>query len=136
MVKSPESIKTISVQVADAKRHFSDYLAKSALGDSRVIITRRGRPAAALVSIDDLRELEQLDKRQGLAAVVGKWAGFGEIADDVLAARDNQVEEWPLLAIKARLGVELLPQRYILCSGSAVPGAQPSRAGVSTEERQ
>ena len=85
-------MKTISVQVAEAKRHFSDYLAKSSIGDSRVIITRRGRPAAALVSIDDLRELEQLDKRQGLAAIVGKWSGFGQIAGDVLAARHSQAE--------------------------------------------
>lgn len=85
-------MKTISVQVAEAKRHFSDYLAKSSIGDSRVIITRRGRPAAALVSMDDLRELEQLDKRQGLAAIVGKWAGFGDIADDVLAARRHHAE--------------------------------------------
>jgi len=85
-------MKIISVQVAEAKRRFSDYLAKTALGDSRVIITRRGRPTAALVSMDDLRELEQLDKRHGLAAVVGKWAGFGEIADDVLAARHSQAE--------------------------------------------
>ena len=73
-------------------RHFSDYVAKSALGDSRVIITRRGRPTAALVSMDGLRELEQLDKRQGLSAVVGKWAGFREIAGDIVAARGSQAE--------------------------------------------
>ena len=71
-------MKTIRVQVAEAKRHFSEYLAKSAIGDSRVIITRRGRPAAALVSIDDLQELEQLEKRRGLAAgTLGSGPGYG-----------------------------------------------------------
>ena len=85
-------MKTISVSVAEAKRHFSDYLAKGSIGESRVIITRRGRPAVALVSIGDLRELEQLDKRHGLAAVIGKWPDFEEIADDVVAARHSQAE--------------------------------------------
>ena len=85
-------MKTVRVQVAEAKGHFSDYLAKSAHGDSRVIITRRGRPTAALVSMDDLRELEHLGKRRGLAAIAGKWADFQEIADDVLGARRDQDE--------------------------------------------
>ncbi len=85
-------MKTITIQVADAKRRFSEFLAKAAHAGTRVIITRRGRPTAALVSMDDLQELEQLDKRTGLAAIAGKWADFEEIADDILEARRHQGE--------------------------------------------
>ncbi len=85
-------METTRVQVAEAKRHFSDYLAKTAHGAKRIVITRRGRPVAALVSMDDLRELEQLNKRRGLAAVVGKWADFEEIADVILEARRKRGE--------------------------------------------
>jgi len=85
-------MEIISVEVDEAKRHFSHYLAKCETGGTRVTITRHGRPIAALVSIGDLRQLEQSDTRRGLAAVVGKWAGFGQIADDVLAARHSQAE--------------------------------------------
>lgn len=77
----------IEVPAAEAKRHLGDYLARSAHKECRVIVTRRGRPMAALVSIEDLQVLEQQEKRQGLAAVAGKWKGFDEIADAVCDAR-------------------------------------------------
>ena len=67
--------------VAHAKSHFSELVAKSAINNERFIITRRNKPVAALVSIDDLRRIEQLDERQGLAAVASSWSGFDEIAD-------------------------------------------------------
>jgi prevent-host-death family protein len=83
------TMKTVVVQVSEAKKHFADYIAKSAGGDCRVVIQRRSRPVAALVSMDELNELEQLDKRRGLAAVAGRWDGFEEIEDHVLHAREE-----------------------------------------------
>lgn len=44
-----------NVSVAETKAHLSEYIARSAYGGERVIITRRDRPVAALVSLDDLR---------------------------------------------------------------------------------
>jgi len=85
-------VKTIAVQVSEAKRHFSEYLARSGGGDCRVIIKRRTRPTAVLVSMDDLHELEQLGRREGLVALAGQWAGFDEIASDVLRARQERGE--------------------------------------------
>ena len=83
-------VEKITVQVVEAKRHFSDYITRSAHGDCRVVIKRRSRPTAVLVSMDDLRELEQLDKRRGLSDIVGKWSGFEEISDAVENARHGQ----------------------------------------------
>jgi prevent-host-death family protein len=69
-----------TVSVAEAKSHLSELIAKNAHNHERFIITRRDRPVAALVSIDDLRLIEQHQERQGLAAVAGKWRGFEEVA--------------------------------------------------------
>jgi prevent-host-death family protein len=75
-----------TISVAEAKRRFSRYLAESAYGKKRVVITKREVPVAALVSLEDLRELEQLEKRKGLAAVVGRWKGFEEMEKHVVKA--------------------------------------------------
>lgn len=78
---------TIDIPAAEAKRHLADYLARSAHKECRVVVTRRGRPMAAIVSMDDLRELDQAEARAGLSRVVGKWQGFAEIADAIDTAR-------------------------------------------------
>ncbi|WP_305046220.1 type II toxin-antitoxin system Phd/YefM family antitoxin [Geoalkalibacter sp.] len=69
------------VSVAEAKSHLSELIAKSAHGKERFVITRRNRPVAALVSLEDLRIIEQHQQREGLAAVAGKWRGFDELAE-------------------------------------------------------
>lgn len=76
-------MEKISVSVADAKKRFSDYINRSALGGCRVIITKRNRPVAALVSLKDLQDLEQVEKRRGLSALIGTWEGFDEVADAI-----------------------------------------------------
>lgn len=68
------------VTVAEAKSHLSELISRSAHGRERIVITRRNKPVAALVSLDDLRRLEQQEERQGLAAIAGKWQGFEEVA--------------------------------------------------------
>lgn len=69
------------ISVAEAKSHLSELIARSAHGHERFIITRRNRPVAALVSIEDLKIIEQHQERQGLAAVAGSWPDFTEVAD-------------------------------------------------------
>ena len=68
------------ISVAKAKAHLSDLIAKSALGHERFIITRRDRPVAALVSLEDLTIIEQYEERQGLAEAAGHWSDFDEVA--------------------------------------------------------
>ena len=52
---------TGKVTVAQARSNFSDLLAQVELLGRRYIIARRGRPKAALVSIEDLARLEALE---------------------------------------------------------------------------
>ncbi len=80
------------VSIAHTRSHFSELIARSTHGHERFVITRRNKPVAALVSIDDLRRIEQLDERQGLAAVAGQWSGFDEVAealDDIPTLREQ-----------------------------------------------
>ncbi len=73
-----------SISVANAKTHFSEIIAKSAHGNQRFIITRRDKPVAAIVSLDDLRIIEQHQEHQGLATVASTWPGFEEVAQAVV----------------------------------------------------
>jgi prevent-host-death family protein len=76
-------MSTESVAVAVAKSHLSELIAKSSFAHERFIITRRNKPVAALVSLEDLRIIEQYEERQGLASIAGKWKGFEEVADNL-----------------------------------------------------
>jgi prevent-host-death family protein len=73
-----------SVNVAEAKRRFSDLLGRVAYGGETVVITRRGRPMAKLVPHGVTGQDESL------AAVRGWLADddpFFERIDSIVAAR-------------------------------------------------
>lgn len=81
-----------TVSVANAKSHLSELIAKSSYAHERFVITRRNKPVAALVSLEDLQIIEQHEERQGLASIVGKWQGFEEVAaglEDLDKMRQN-----------------------------------------------
>lgn len=79
-------VKTINA--AKAKAQFSSLLAEVAYGGQPIIIERRGKPFAALVSIDDLKQLEQYRttsaKPRGALALVGSWRDVEDIDMDAL----------------------------------------------------
>ena len=52
----------IKVSVSEVKSDFSKYLNQAAFGKERVMITSRGKPKAILVSIEEMKRLEALDK--------------------------------------------------------------------------
>ena len=62
-----------TMTVADAKNHFSDVLRRAEYGGERVIVERHGKPVAAIVSTQDLRQLEAaenaVDLREAQAAL-------------------------------------------------------------------
>jgi prevent-host-death family protein len=51
-----------TITVAQARGDFSNLMAQTELLDRRFIIARRGKPKAALVSVRDLKRLENLDR--------------------------------------------------------------------------
>ena len=49
------------ISTADARKHFADIVNKVAYGHEPVILTRRGESIAALVSMEELELLQQLE---------------------------------------------------------------------------
>ena len=72
-----------SISVADAKATFSECIREVEAG-SPLLITRHGKPVAALVRLVDLEHLERLRKagpQSGLASIAGGWEGSEELAE-------------------------------------------------------
>ena len=80
-----------SISVAEAKATFSECIRHVEAGSS-VLITRHGKPVAALVSPNDLEHLERLRKagpESGLASIAGGWENSEELVS-VLDASPRQ----------------------------------------------
>jgi prevent-host-death family protein len=79
-----------ALSVAEAKASLSDAI-REVEGGSTVIITRHGKPVAALVKPEDADKLEVLraaGPQQGLVSVAGGWPGSeGLVANIAMAAR-------------------------------------------------
>ena len=72
-----------NISVAEAKATFSECIRKVEAG-SPLIITRHGKPVAALVRPDDLEHLARLRKagpQSGLASIAGGWEDSEELAN-------------------------------------------------------
>ncbi len=58
-----EAITTVA-----ARQHFSDLINRVAYGKDRILLTRRSRPLAAVVPIEDIALLEEMEDRDDLKA--------------------------------------------------------------------
>jgi len=58
-----ETITTVA-----ARQNFSDLINRVAYGKDRVLLTRRRRPLAAMVPIEDIALLEEIEDREDLKA--------------------------------------------------------------------
>lgn len=78
-------VKESAVNVADAKRQFSDLLGRVAYGRETIVIMRRGRPMAKLVPLQ-----EGAEERNQLAQLEGWLAEddpFFTIMDEIVSDR-------------------------------------------------
>jgi prevent-host-death family protein len=57
----------LEVSLSQIKAALSEYVNRAAYGRERIVIFSRGKPKAAMIGIDDLRRLEELE--DALAAV-------------------------------------------------------------------
>ena len=74
--------------VLEMKSRLSENIGKSSYKHERFVITKRNKPVAALVNVDDLERIEQSEERNGLAAIIGKWTGF-EVIEEILNDLDG-----------------------------------------------
>jgi len=54
-----------TVSVVEARKKFSDLMARVTYGGQRIVIERRGKPMMAWISIEDLQRLAELEKQAG-----------------------------------------------------------------------
>jgi prevent-host-death family protein len=99
---------TLSVDTSQMKAQLSEFIGRVAFGRERLLVLRRGKPVAALVSVEDLRQLEVADRTQvateksaehPIMKVYGRWAGeddwdaiLEEIYADRLASTGREIE--------------------------------------------
>lgn len=75
------------VSIAEAKKQLSSWVRDVEHGET-VVITRRGKRVAALVSTEELEHLMRLraaGPEAGLAGLVGGWDGSDELVANALA---------------------------------------------------
>ncbi len=58
-----------NVTTNEARKHFSSIVDRAAFEKERVILSRRGKPVAAVVPLEDVELLEQLEIQADLKAV-------------------------------------------------------------------
>ena len=51
------------INVAEARKKFSDLMSKVAYGGERIVVEYRGKPIMAWISIEELHRLETLEKQ-------------------------------------------------------------------------
>ena len=61
MYKSDEEHRAGHMGVSEARESFAELVNRAAYGHERVLVSRRGRPIAAIVSIEDVEFIERLE---------------------------------------------------------------------------
>lgn len=82
----------MNVSIAEIRDKLADAINRVAYAGERVVLERRGKPVAVLVSVDDAELLEQLENEADLKAL--------------RKARKEKGKPVPLAQVKARLGMK------------------------------
>jgi prevent-host-death family protein len=94
------------VSIGRVKRDLSELLNRVAYGGERIVLTSRGRPKAAIVSLDDYDRLEQDETSDS----VRKWrvwvAESDTLAAEIQAGRDGEPLDLEALWLAARSDLE------------------------------
>jgi len=64
-----------SVSVSALKNALSEFLNRAAYGQERIIVSSRGKPKAAVIGMDDLQRLEQVEELEDALAA---WEALAE----------------------------------------------------------
>jgi prevent-host-death family protein len=87
-----------SISAAKAKAQLSAIISEVEHGGEHYVIERHGKPVAALVSVQELRDLQAGEFRparaRGALALVGAWSDVGDqeiddLVEEIYAARSR-----------------------------------------------
>ncbi len=96
MTDQEEAMAT-RVTAARAKAEFAECVRKAEAGEA-VVITRHGKPVAALVSAERLRQIERLSAagpEAGLAGLAGGWEDSEEVVEALASSRRSRPRPAP-----------------------------------------
>ena len=88
----PENTSKI-LSVAEAKSRFSEYISRVAYAGQRYVISKRGKPIAALVSLEDLENIRASQDTEKISEIAGKWEDFDEIEEDIARAHNSRKDD-------------------------------------------
>jgi len=86
----------IQVNLAKAKSSFSEYANRAAYTHENIIITKRGKPFVALISVKDLEFLERIkagSPEDGLLGAAGSASGLEEVADKTMEGYRSRADD-------------------------------------------
>ena len=96
----------VRISIGRVKRDISDLVDRVAYGGERFVLTSRGKPKAAIVSIHDYERLEQ----EGIEKALGHWEAWlaesQKLTADILARRQGRSLDVDALWQAARADLE------------------------------
>ncbi len=85
------------VSLAKAKSSFSEYASRAAYSSEHIIITKRGKPFVALISVKDLELLERIkagSPEEGLLGAVGMAPELEKVAEKAMEAYQKRADDF------------------------------------------
>ena len=87
----------VQVNLAKAKSSFSEYTSRAAYTNEHIIITKRGKPFVALISVKDLEFLERIKAgtpEDGLLGAVGMAPDLEEVAEKAMEGYQRRADDY------------------------------------------
>ena len=106
MRRGGEKVAETKVTIGQIKRDISELINRVAYGGERVILTSRGKPKAALVSMADYERLQQEQASERLAHWQAWMTESDKLAAEILARREGQPLDVDALWQAARADLE------------------------------
>lgn len=80
----------LQISIGRVKRDISDLVNRVAYGGERIILTSRGKPKAAIVSIEDYERLAKEETRDARRRFEAWSAGSEQLSAEILARRQGE----------------------------------------------
>ena len=87
----------VQVNLAKAKSSFSEYASRAAYTNENIIITKRGKPFVALISVKDLEFLKRIKAgppEDGLLGAVGMAPELEEVAEKAMEGYQKRADDF------------------------------------------
>lgn len=101
------------VGIGTVKRDISELVNRVAYGGERILLTSRGKPKAALVSLEDYRRLEEITAAAGAAQWETWLAANHKLAQEILTRRGGEPLDVDALWNAEREDLEMRDARFL-----------------------